>query len=1284
MNKKTTLAIFITAICLLAAIIILPISLKDSFASELQSVQPGYRQQNSLNQDCPDEFILRYAQTPDLTRDFCTSRVRVILRHRYSVGKNANKFCVKQNFKTYSQSFRTLSQSHSVLSQSHSALAQHESRATTELLSGWIEDNVIQQTELFNEERFNQIIDVHLPTRCRYAVLQKIEELQMSPKVLFAGPLFFTDVRSLGVPNDPEFYRQWGLHAIDMQGAWRFTTGNTSARVGIMEKYAIGGHQDFIDSQGYNRIVGGNNPSTNYSALNHATQVASVLGAVHNDIGIAGIAQVSMLSLNPLRINEHGQDVCGFAESLRFAALNGIRIINSSFAYGHVSPIGQWVSAHRCPYRIAAIRAFNGLIVTAAGNDERDNDRDRHYPSNYSRILSNVIAVGATTFDEELNIERKARFPDWGDIWPRPPRNTGSNIGEQTVQIFAPGTRIRMFFGSHGTMYDSGTSFSAPMVSGTAALMLSVNPALTGAQMRDLIVSSADIIEAPRWHWANPDTFRRLNAHRAVQAAIFHFREISGTNGVGVSSRAGVIPTNLEIPATVMIGGTMRHVTRIDSFAFIRDVTNITIPHSVTAIGNYAFLNATGLQSITVYNMTPPTFSFHSFSGVTRSNVTLRVPFGARQAFFNAGWNGFNIVEYPLIVPYGLIVYNYTVVAFIPPDNFCGHVDIPYGVIFIAGDAFRRSCATSISIPGSVSHIGRWAFAGSALLTYAYHSTPLNSVIYIDGWAVGVRGQLSSRYSFKHGTVGIAEYTIVRQSNLTSLVVPASVRYISNIATVANQNLETITILRYTSWCSPPALGMFAFNDNRNLKAIFVENYSSFRSHVNWWQVRNILKPRGTILPNTTHYLCGSMSFNMFLWGVGCNYTVHRISNDGNYFMRLYEANEFGETSLVIAGVGVIYARVVGHYSWLNVYAPHGNSFTLTTHATNVPIKHLHYVLITDAFSYAALNYFTNSVVVVWELECRGFSSFACLTDNEGLRALFSQFSFDAVIFNAQYKCASTLACVFWCIGSDGGVVFYVTMPDFVHTALQMPNWLGISNPIVYLAGCLYSHIKQVPLCCCSNITLIHNNDFMLGRRIAEEFLATAMGCDWAFPKFFVPYTGAFIASGIIYVMTGNGFCVCCGFKVVIMPHFTSFWSKASYISGHIGHSFYGRLVHYVFVDVINNWLLFETLSHIVYDICCCISHLSHINRIHVFNTCLDSLSHACCKHSFYYTITRTKFNLIIPTKPSSLLIGKILASSSCLYQHLHNFKLINHCCIILNWQAFSNNVHLIQVGITF
>jgi cell wall-associated protease len=207
----------------------------------------------------------------------------------------------------------------------------------------------------------------------------------------------------------------------------------------------------------------------------HGTHVSGIIAAVRgNTVGIKGVADaVRIMAVRAVPTgDERDKDI---ANSIRYAADNGARVINMSFGKPY-SPGKPLVDA-------AVKYAMNKdiLFVHAAGNDGRNLDTSAQYPTRVfvdGDTAKAWIEVGASTWTDDESLV-----------------TSFSNYGRTTVDVFAPGARIQ------STVPDSkyepldGTSMAAPVVSGLAALIRSRYPALTAVQVKDIIMRSVTKIK---------------------------------------------------------------------------------------------------------------------------------------------------------------------------------------------------------------------------------------------------------------------------------------------------------------------------------------------------------------------------------------------------------------------------------------------------------------------------------------------------------------------------------------------------------------------------------------------------------------------------------------------------------------------------------------------------------------------------------------------------------------------------------------------------------------------
>ncbi len=205
----------------------------------------------------------------------------------------------------------------------------------------------------------------------------------------------------------------------------------------------------------------------------HGTHVSGIIGAVrNNNLGIDGVAdnvRIMMIRAVPDG-DEHDKDI---ALGIRYAVDNGAKVINMSFGK-EFSPQKKWIDS-----AVMYADSKGVLLVHAAGNDAKNVDSADNFPNPHFKGTDikapNWITVGASGDEKAGGVV--ASF---------------SNYGKQEVDLFAPGVRIYSTIpGGHNYGNAQGTSMAAPVVTGTAAFLMSYFPKLSPEQIKYCIEKSA-------------------------------------------------------------------------------------------------------------------------------------------------------------------------------------------------------------------------------------------------------------------------------------------------------------------------------------------------------------------------------------------------------------------------------------------------------------------------------------------------------------------------------------------------------------------------------------------------------------------------------------------------------------------------------------------------------------------------------------------------------------------------------------------------------------------------
>jgi subtilisin len=241
----------------------------------------------------------------------------------------------------------------------------------------------------------------------------------------------------------------WGVSAIKAPEIWSVTEGQ-NVRVGIIDTGIHGTHPDLRAN-----IKGGVNTFDKTSHLvdsnGHGTHVAGIVAALNNTFGVVGAApSVQLYSLKAFRA-DGTSSLTDIAEAIDWAINNKIQILNMSFGSKETS-----VTLHRA---VQAALRHGILMVASAGNSADSVD----YPARHPEVL----AIGAINQQKQI-----AEFSNYG----------------KAVNYVAPGVDILStwpvtpFYNSL-----SGTSMAAPHMTAICALLLSVAPHLSPAQIKSIL-----------------------------------------------------------------------------------------------------------------------------------------------------------------------------------------------------------------------------------------------------------------------------------------------------------------------------------------------------------------------------------------------------------------------------------------------------------------------------------------------------------------------------------------------------------------------------------------------------------------------------------------------------------------------------------------------------------------------------------------------------------------------------------------------------------------------------
>ncbi len=282
---------------------------------------------------------------------------------------------------------------------------------------------------------------------------------------------------------------------INVSRAWNYSTG-WGVKIAIIDTGIDLAHPDLVQNLypiSYDATYGVS-PSCLYKiedrsdVRSHGTHCAGIAGAVRNNgIGIAGVApdvQLMSVSVHALYIPN---PEAAYGDAINWAWMNGADVLSCSWSAPKSDIIDDAIIN-------ATTRGRDGLgcvVVAASGNYTEKGP-----------IVPPVIKTGYSDNTTDYTIGLLASIVQYpasrkdvlavGNVTSKGIRFPGSCYGNN-LDVVAPGTDI--YSTVPGDYFKAtGTSMACPHVAGVAALLLSRNPSLDQAGVREIICSTANKI----------------------------------------------------------------------------------------------------------------------------------------------------------------------------------------------------------------------------------------------------------------------------------------------------------------------------------------------------------------------------------------------------------------------------------------------------------------------------------------------------------------------------------------------------------------------------------------------------------------------------------------------------------------------------------------------------------------------------------------------------------------------------------------------------------------------
>lgn len=288
--------------------------------------------------------------------------------------------------------------------------------------------------------------------------------------------------------NDPSFADQWNIHVTDVDGAWRFTRGSSnvllaSLDTGILTAAGASGGIHDIDT---GRLITDSTDDDNFNNYGHGHSAISVMSSTaNNGSKVAGINRVSDVYVTDVYSGVNLQTA--ITDAINYAKSQGKKIVFQGGIQGE-----SWLTSGGTKTALENLIKNNkdmAFFAIAAGNGgPGGNLTDPNYLTSVSGVAKlqsnhgNVASIGALKKTTQATIDGlvNAASVDLASY-----SNRGSNL-TLVAPTDSPAANKNNVVGTFG-----GTSCANPNLAAMASLVWSVNPSLTGSEVRNILTRTA-------------------------------------------------------------------------------------------------------------------------------------------------------------------------------------------------------------------------------------------------------------------------------------------------------------------------------------------------------------------------------------------------------------------------------------------------------------------------------------------------------------------------------------------------------------------------------------------------------------------------------------------------------------------------------------------------------------------------------------------------------------------------------------------------------------------------